>query len=178
MPRQALAAVLLQLSQLNRAAPLDSVPCYGVHTAAMESSRVHLTIGQAAKHAGVGVETIRFYERQGLIGRPERRPSGYRQYQSEVVRRIRFIQRAKELGFSLREVAELLSLRVAGGRTCADVRSLALSKAADIDAKIATLERMRVALFRLTEACVGEGGPIGECPILDALDPEAGRAEG
>lgn len=142
----------------------------------MEISKAHLTIGRVAQHAGVGVETIRFYERQGLIGQPERRPSGYRQYQPEVVRRIHFIQRAKELGFSLREIAELLSLRVARGRTCADVRARALSKVADIDAKIATLQGMRGALFRLTEACVGQG-PAGECPILDALDAEAGRAE-
>lgn len=136
----------------------------------------HLTIGQVAKNAGVGVETIRFYEREGLIGKPARRPSGYRQYQPDIVLRIRFIQRAKELGFSLREITELLSLRVARGSTCADVRARALSKMKDIDAKIAVLQGMRRALVRLSEACVGRG-PVSECPILDALGAEDAHAE-
>jgi MerR family transcriptional regulator, copper efflux regulator len=136
----------------------------------------HLTIGQVAKSAGVNVETIRFYEREGLIGKPPRRPSGYRQYQPDVVRRIRFIQRAKELGFSLREITELLSLRVARGSTCGDVRTRALSKMKDIDAKIAVLKGMRGALVRLSEACVGRG-PVSDCPILDALDAEDTHAE-
>lgn len=136
----------------------------------------HLTIGQVAKDAGVGVETIRFYEREGLIGKPERRPSGYRHYPPEIVRRIRFIQRAKELGFSLREITELLSLRVARGSTCADVRAQALSKMKDIDTKITVLQGMRAALVRLSEACVGRG-PVSECPILDALDAEDTHAE-
>lgn len=143
----------------------------------METSKGHFTIGQVAKHAGVGVETIRFYERRGLIGQPQRRPSGYRQYRPDVIRRLRFVQRAKELGFSLREVAELLALRAARGRTCGDVKARALAKVADIDAKIASLQGMRGALLRLTEACGGQG-PIRECPILDALDPEVGHAEG
>lgn len=71
-----------------------------------------LTIGQLARHAGVGVETIRFYEREGLLAEPERRPSGYRQYPAEVVRRVRFIRHAKELGFTLREIQGLLELSV------------------------------------------------------------------
>lgn len=137
----------------------------------------HLTIGQVANHAGVGVETIRFYERQGLIDKPERRPSGYRQYQPDIVRRIRFIQNAKVLGFSLREVSELLSLRVARGSTCAAVRSRALSKIEDIDARITALQEMRGALLRLSAAC-GRPGPVSECPILDALDPEDNHASG
>lgn len=131
----------------------------------------HLTIGQVAKSAGVNVETIRFYEREGLIGKPPRRPSGYRQYQPDVVRRIRFIQRAKELGFSLREIAELLSLRLARGRSCAEMKARAIAKIVDIESKIAVLERMEAALTRLTEACAGRGS-VGECPILDALDAD------
>jgi MerR family mercuric resistance operon transcriptional regulator len=131
----------------------------------------HLTIGQVAKNAGVNVETIRFYEREGLIGKPPRRPSGYRQYQPDIVRRIRFIQRAKELGFSLREITELLSLRVARGRSCADVKARASAKIEDVESKIAVLERMKGALTRLTEACAGRGS-VGECPILDALDAD------
>lgn len=143
----------------------------------METSRDTLTIGQVAKNAGVGVETIRFYEREGLIGTPQRRPSGYRQYPPDIVRRIRFIQRAKELGFSLREVGELLSLRVTRGRTCEDIRRRALSKVEDIDAKIATLRGMRGALVQLSETCIGLG-PVSACPILDALDTEDPRANG
>jgi DNA-binding transcriptional MerR regulator len=81
-----------------------------------------LTIGQVAKGAGVGVETVRFYEREGLVPAPKRRPSGYRQYPADTVRRIRFVQAAKDLGFTLKEIRELLSLRVAAGKSCADVR--------------------------------------------------------
>jgi MerR family mercuric resistance operon transcriptional regulator len=136
-----------------------------------------LTIGQVARESGVGVETIRFYEREGLIGKPQRRPSGYRQYEPEILRRIGFIQRAKELGFSLREVGELLSLRVRRGHSCADVRARAVAKIVEIDAKIAVLERMRAALERLSAACVGRG-PVSECPILDALDPKDNHAHG
>ena len=130
-----------------------------------------LTIGQVAKRAGVNVETIRFYEREGLIGEPKRRASGYRQYAPDVVRRIRFIQRAKELGFSLREVGELLSLRVSRDQTCADVKARTVGKIADIDGKIAVLTRMRSALEKLGASCVGRG-PVSECPILDALDDD------
>ncbi len=81
-----------------------------------------LTIGQLAKSAGVGVETVRFYERKGLLAEPNRRPSGYRQYDEEVVNRLRFIKRAKELGFTLAEIKELLSLRRNPTTTCADVK--------------------------------------------------------
>ncbi len=130
-----------------------------------------MTIGQVAKRAGVNVETVRFYEREGLIGEPPRRPSGYRQFGPDVVRRIRFIQRAKELGFSLREIGELLALRVSRGQTCADVKARAVDKIADIDEKLAALARMRSALEKLSDSCVGRG-PVSECPILDALDEE------
>ena len=131
-----------------------------------------LTIGRAAKSAGVGVETIRFYERQGLIKQPSPQSSGYRQYGPDIVRRIRFIQRAKQLGFSLREVSELLSLRVArSSGSCTKVRSRALAKIDDIDAKITALQQMRLALMSLSEACAIPGR-VTECPILDALDLE------
>ena len=130
-----------------------------------------LTIGQVAKDSGVGVETIRFYEREGLIGKAARLPSGYRQYDPEVIRRIRFIQRGKDLGFSLREIGELLSLRLARRRACADVKTRATAKIADVESKIAALERMKSALMRLTEACAGRGS-VSECPILDALDAD------
>ena len=130
-----------------------------------------LTIGQLAGQAGIGVETVRFYERQGLLERPARKESGYRQYAEEVVARVRFIRRAKELGFSLREIKEVLALRVAPDTTCADLRQRAGAKLADIEAKIRDLQRMKKALLRLTTACKGRG-PTSECPILDVLDKE------
>ena len=130
-----------------------------------------LTIGQVARQAGVGVETVRFYERQGLLEEPSRRESGYRQYPGDVVARLRFIKRAKELGFSLKEVKELLALRVNPAITCAEVKRQAEAKIADIEGKIASLLRMKKVLVRLTAVCRGQG-PTSECPILDALDKE------
>jgi len=130
-----------------------------------------LTIGQLAKIAGVGVETVRFYERKGLLAEPNRRPSGYRQYGEEVVNRLRFIKRAKELGFTLNEIKELLSLRLDPTTTCADVKERAEEKIDDIEAKIRTLRRMKNALVKVTKACSGRGG-TSECPILETLDKE------
>lgn len=133
-----------------------------------------LTIGKVAKKAGVNIETIRYYERQGLIPRPSRRQSdggflGYRQYPAETVKRIQFIRHAKELGFSLKEIAELLSLRIEQGVTCGDVRKRAEAKIADIDTRIKILQRMKKALVNLTKECKGRG-PVSECPILEALE--------
>lgn len=128
-----------------------------------------LTIGQVAKATGVGIETIRFYERKGLIAEPPRRVSGYREYAPDVIARLRFIKRAKDLGFSLDEIAEMLSLRVAPDATCSEVRRLAQEKLARIEAKIADLQRIRGALLTLTAACPGRG-PTGACPILEAIE--------
>src|SRR5262249_8269334 len=109
------------------------------------------------------------YEREGLLAEPARKASGYRQYAQDVVARLRFIKRAKELGFSLREVAELISLRLDPATTCAEVRQKAHAKLADVEAKIRDLQGIRRALVRLTAACPGSG-PVGGCPILEALD--------
>jgi MerR family mercuric resistance operon transcriptional regulator len=129
-----------------------------------------LTIGHVARRAGVGIETVRFYERQGLLNRPARSPSsGYRLYEEEVVARLQFILRAKGLGFTLNEIKELLSLRVDPGTSCEDVKARAEVKITDIEYKIGTLRRMRTALRRLTRACC-ETGVGTECPILEALD--------
>ncbi|MBI3264102.1 MAG: MerR family DNA-binding protein [Acidobacteria bacterium] len=128
-----------------------------------------LTIGQVARQAGVGVETVRFYERQGLLDAPPRRASGYRQYAPEMVARLQFIRRAKELGFALKEIRELLSLRVAPETTCGDIKQQAEAKMADIDAKLRDLQRMKMALAQLVDACSGSG-PTSQCPILDALE--------
>lgn len=130
-----------------------------------------LRIGQVAKRAGVGVETIRFYERKGLIEEPPRRPSGYRQYPETVIPRIRFIRRAGELGFSLKEVQELLDLRADSATRGGAVRERAEAKVREIEARIAGLEGITNILTDLTVRC-GGSGPIGECPILEALETD------
>ena len=130
-----------------------------------------MTIGQVAKLADVGVETIRFYEREGLIEEPPRRASGYRQYPTDTVDQLRFIRRSKELGFTLKEIKELMSLRDGGGRRRGEVRKIAEAKMQDIDQKLARLQAMRSALYGLVESCAYGRRPT--CPILEALnDPE------
>ena len=128
-----------------------------------------LTIGQVARSAGIGVETVRFYEREGLLEEPERRASGYRQYGEEVVRRLRFIRRAKELGFTLKEIADLLALRHDPAATRTDVRERVRAKVEDIEAKVRDLQRIRAVLLSLGETCHGQG-PASDCPILEAID--------
>jgi len=128
-----------------------------------------MTIGQVAKLASVGIETIRFYEREGLIDEPPRRESGYRHYPEDVVKRLLFIKRAKDLGFSLKEIADLLSLRVDPDSTCRDIKCRAEAKLADVDAKIKSLRLIKKALTQLAESCRGQG-PTSECPILDSLE--------
>ena len=127
-----------------------------------------LTIGQVAKRCGVGVETVRFYEREGLVVQPSRPESGFRRYPPETVARVRFIQRSKALGFSLREIGDLLSLRVDQAATCTEVRTRAEAKIGDIEKKIETLLGMKRALEKLTAAC-RKREPTGDCPILEAL---------
>lgn len=128
-----------------------------------------MTIGQLADDAGVNVETVRFYERKGLIAQPSRPADGYRTYDQETSRRIRFIREAQELGFSLVEIGQLLSLRVDPTRTCLAVKEAAEAKIRSIDEKLAALKTMRKALQEITSTCSGQG-PTTECPILDALD--------
>ncbi len=128
-----------------------------------------LTIGEVAKGSGIGIETVRFYERKGLIAEPPRTDSGYRQYPEEVVGRIRFIRRAKELGFALKEISELLSLRVNPDTTCVDVRKQTEFRISDVEEKIRALRRIKTALKKFAASCVGTG-PATECPILEALE--------
>lgn len=130
-----------------------------------------LTIGKVSRLAGVGIETIRFYEREGLLAEPPRRASGYRQYAGETVQRLRFIQRAKELGFTLKEIKELLSLRIAPDTNCEQIGERAEAKITDMEEKIRALQRMKRALTRLVASCRGRG-PVSECPILEALEED------
>ncbi len=112
---------------------------------------------------------MRFYERQGLLAEPERRASGYRQYDGEAVSVLRFIRRAKELGFTLKEIKALLELRLDATASRAEVRRQARAKVADIEARIADLQRMRDVLQSLVRKCHGDGTTTG-CPILGALE--------
>lgn len=128
-----------------------------------------LTIGRVARGAGLAIDTVRYYEREGLIEKPARTSSGYRQYPADAVARLRFIRQAKELGFTLSEIRELLALKVAPGKSCADIRARAEAKIADIEQRVAQLTRMKRALAKLAMACTGRG-PTSECPILDAME--------
>jgi MerR family copper efflux transcriptional regulator len=129
----------------------------------------NLTIGQVAKKAGVNVETIRYYERRGYIPKPPRPRSGYRQYSDETINRIQFIKRAQKLGFTLKEISELLSLRIDPDTTCADVKRRAEAKIVGIEEKIHTLQSIKKALAKLLAMCSGKGPP-GECPIIEVLE--------
>ncbi len=130
-----------------------------------------LTIGEVAERADVHIETLRYYERKHLIQRPPRTASNYRAYPAETVRRVRFIKRVQELGFSLAEIKELLSLRASPKSRCSDVRARAEAKIADVDEKMRALRRMKKALGKLVSECTREG-PVTDCPILEALNTE------
>ena len=136
----------------------------------------NMSIGQLAKRTQLNIETVRYYERRGLILKPPRSKSGYRQYSKEAITRIHFIKRAKELGFSLNEISELLSLRVGPDTTCDMVKARARMKVAEIECKIATLQRMKLALVKLTNSCKG-AGPTSECPILDFFETQEDNCE-
>lgn len=128
-----------------------------------------LTIGQVARGAGIGIETIRFYERQGLLEPPPRRESGYRIFGEDSIRRLSFIKRAKELGFSLKEIGELLALQLDPSRNCRDVKRRTEAKLNDVQARIDSLKRMSKTLRKLVAACDGSGS-TAHCPILEALE--------
>jgi len=134
-----------------------------------ESMQAPLRIGTVAKEAGVKVDTVRYYERRGLLSPVARRSSGYREFDSTAVRRIRFIRSAQDLGFTLEEIRELLGMRRDENATCEDVRVRAQAKVAAIDEKIRLLTRMRESLERISAECSGEG-PAEDCPILEYLD--------
>lgn len=132
-----------------------------------------LTIGKAADRAGVRVATIRFYERRALIKQPSRPRNGFRVYPEETVRRIRFIRQAQELGFSLKEIKELLSLQTDPGTDCGDIRDRAIAKFGDVNLKIEKLMRIRNTLEQLISSCPGRGD-LDTCSILNALSDADG----
>lgn len=130
-----------------------------------------MKIGELAREAGVNVQTVRYYERRGLLPEPERLDSGYREYTGDGLQRLRFIRRAQDLGFTLSEIHELLTLRQSGTTSAAEVKSRAMAKVSDIESKIRDLQEIRHALVHLAGECSGGSGPAGECPLLDALGP-------
>lgn len=128
-----------------------------------------LTIGQLAKAAGVNVQTVRYYERRRLLTPSSRKPSGYRLYSDEAIRRLRFIKNAQALGFTLREIAELLDLRVTSTARCGDVQRKAQAKLNYVKAKVQDLRALAKSLEGLIRACRA-GQPTDQCPILNSLE--------
>ena len=129
---------------------------------------LRMWISQTAKEAGVNAQTLRYYERRGLLPKPSRRGSGYREYSPDAVRLVRFIKRAQALGFSLDDIEQLARLRGVRRGERHRVRAIAERKIADIDRRIAQLQSMREALAQLVESC--HRGAAAECPIIDALN--------
>jgi MerR family transcriptional regulator, mercuric resistance operon regulatory protein len=132
---------------------------------------MELTIGKLAQSAGVNVETIRYYQRVGLLEEPEKPAYGYRYYPPDTVARIRFIKRAQQLGFTLKEISELLSL---GDGRCTDIQALAEQKRDKIDQQIGDLQAMREVLSNLIEACQSDRSS-DHCSVIDALSGQNSR---
>lgn len=129
-----------------------------------------MTISNLAQAANVNIETVRYYERRGLIKQPRKPAQGWRKYDVQTLRTVRFVKRAQELGFSLDDVEMLLHLRTTQSpRTCGHVRAKARTKLEEVDAKMRDLAAIRLVLAEMADACPGEG-PGSSCPILDALD--------
>lgn len=128
-----------------------------------------LTTAELAGRCGVNLQTLRYYEREGLLPEPPRTPAGYRNFPPDSITRVQFIKHAQALGFTLKEIKELLALRVDPKTTCGDVRRRALAKVADVEQKIRNLEAIKAALTHLTAACSGEG-PASSCSLLEALE--------
>tara|TARA_R110000803_G_scaffold114822_1_gene183258 strand:- start:193 stop:594 length:402 start_codon:yes stop_codon:yes gene_type:complete len=129
------------------------------------------SIGKIAQNSGVTVEAVRYYEKQGLILKPDRDANGYRRYSKGAARQVRFIKRAQEVGFTLKDIKELLSLKADPEASCCDVRARAERKVQEMEDRIITLTRMKDVLSEWVTDCEGQG-PTSECPILDALDAE------
>lgn len=134
-------------------------------------STQHFTIGAIARRAHVGIDTIRYYEREGLLPPPQRRASGYRDYDPGVVERLRFIRRAKDLGFTLEQIRELLALSADRDSGVSSVKQRAQARLAEVERRIRELQRMKRGLRQLIDACPGHGA-LEQCPILRTLGGE------
>lgn len=141
------------------------------------------TIGELARRTGVSVETVRFYENEGLLAKPERPLGGIRTYPQEAVDRLSFVHEAKGMGFTLREIRDLIALRDDPQADAAAVRGRAMAKLAEVEEKVEQFERMRSALTQLLSQCPGRGA-LGTCPIIQALsitkasEPRSGTGKG
>ena len=124
-----------------------------------------MKIGEVAKRSNIGIETIRYYEREGLLLEPERRPSGYRQYDESTVERLEYIRGAKELGFTLAEIRELLDLSFAAHAGCDHIRQRAEAKVADIEGKIRSLRQMKRSLGNIVRRCRAANA-AADCPLV------------
>jgi len=129
-----------------------------------------MQIGAVAEAAEVSVQTIRYYERIGVLPEPERSPSGYRQYSTDAIQRLTFITRAQDLGFTLEEIKELLQLHVEDPGVCETVKTKTFQKIRTIQQKIQRLQKMEEALETLVQYCEANQS-TAECPILEYLDP-------
>ena len=136
-----------------------------------------MRIGEFARRAGVNVQTVRYYERRGLLPEPDRQESGYREYTPANLERLQFIRRSQELGFTLAEIGDLLTLRADPHTTAAEVKERAEAKIDDIDARISDLRQIQHALTHLAGQCKGGEGPTGDCPLLAAMGPLSGGAQ-
>lgn len=132
-----------------------------------------LTIGKVAKASGVGIDTVRFYERKGLIPPGKKAGTSFREYSGDSARRIRFIKRAQELGFTLSEIKELLEIRVSSKATCSQVKTRSDAKLEEIEEKIQDLRKIKRSLAALSEQCRNGSAPGSECPILDSFEAGA-----
>lgn len=129
-----------------------------------------MTVGELARQAGVNVQTVRYYEREGLLPEAHRWPdSGYRDFDDEALQRLRFIRSAKELGFTLREIKELLEMRVLPGESCAEVRQLIRAKLAEVDRRMKDMRRLRRVLVKMDETCRNRAD-LRDCPALWAME--------
>lgn len=137
----------------------------------MNTQTASLTIGAVAKRVGVPIDTTRYYEREGLLPQPQRRASGYRSYGDGAIAQLRFIRRAKNLGFTLEEIRDLLSLSQDRRKGPAAVKQRAQQRLVALDARITELQRLRDGLAQLVESCSGHGA-LEHCPILRALTRE------
>ncbi len=134
------------------------------------------TIGALSKGTGCHIETIRYYERIGLMPKPPRSPGGHRLYEEDHLRRLTFIRRSRELGFTLAEVRGLLRLVDGGSYTCAEVKALTLDHAAEVRRKVADLRKLERVLKEMAAEC--DGGEVPQCPIIDTLYQERGIGGG
>ncbi len=168
-------------------AAIDPVGHYGSQNGTMPSTssspRRRLTIGQLARHTGVSVETIRFYESEGLLVKPHKPIGSIRTYPSEAIDRLSFVHHAKDVGFTLREIRDLIALREDPKADAAAVRGRAMAKLADVEEKVEQLDRIRSTLRDLLSHCPGRGD-LGACPIMQALsvtkasEPKTASAKG